>query len=320
MVYFYFGDDLYALEAKLQVFRERYVAKFPSGLNFWRLDLQEDLERLRGIVETHSMFQEKKLVFVSGAADLKTEEWESVEETIKKNNLKKSEEVVIVFYEKKGTDKIDKRKKAFAYLKKEAKTEEFKVPTGARLLSWVENEVKKRGGNIAHDATRELVERTGPDTLRLAHEIEKLILYKNGGAISKADIEELVGRKIDPNVFETLDSLARRDVAAAIRSLKEHLEKGEDPVQLLSMFAYEVRTLLLVKEASTEKTTAAAVAKNLKIHPYVAQKTLGFVRNFSLKELIELHHGLAEADIAVKAGRKEPELALEDFIYSFGKP
>lgn len=317
MLYFYYGDNLYALEEKLQLFRERYEQKFPSGLNFWKIDLAEDRERLRDVVETHSMFEEKKLVFARGVTDLKTEEWEWVEAVIKKNDLKKSEEVVVVFFEKKGADEIDKRKKAFAYLKKEAQTEEFTAPTGPRLLSWIKNEVKKRGGEIDEAAVRELASRAGADTLRIVHEIEKLILYVQGRPISKLDTECLVSRTVDPNIFHTLDALAKRDVATAVQALHEHLEKGDDPVQLLGMFAYEVRTLLLVKEAATEKASAAALAKNLKIHPFVAQKTLGFVRNFSLDELVEMHHRLAEADIAIKTGRKEPDLALEDFIYSF---
>ncbi len=317
MLYFYYGDNVYELEQKLALFRGRYTAKFPSGLNFWKLDLTEDIERLRDVVETHSMFEEKKLVFADGTIDLKADEWEKVETTIKKNNLKKSEEVILLFYEKKGSDDIDKRKKAFTYLVKNAKTEEFKTPTGSKLISWLKNEVKNRGGSIADEALRELTDRTGADTLRLAREIEKLLLYAGRKEISKGDVETLVSRTADPNVFHTLDALARRDVPTAVRLFREHIERGDDPIQLLGTFAYEVRTLLLVKEAASEGAAAPAIARSLKIHPFVAQKSLGFVRNFSLDELIETHHRLALADVAIKTGKKEPELALEDFIYSF---
>jgi DNA polymerase III delta subunit len=43
----------------------------------------------------------------------------------------------------------------------------------------------------------------------------------------------------------------------------------------------------------------------------VAQKLAEQARNFSRQRLSEIHHRLLEAELAIKTGRTEPELALD---------
>ncbi len=47
MIYVYYGENSFLIQEKLVAIRAKYEAKFSSGLNFWKLDLEEDWDNLK---------------------------------------------------------------------------------------------------------------------------------------------------------------------------------------------------------------------------------------------------------------------------------
>ncbi|HEY4511193.1 MAG TPA: hypothetical protein VJG29_02360, partial [Candidatus Paceibacterota bacterium] len=140
--------------------------------------------------------------------------------------------------------------------------------------------------------------------------------YSGKEAITEETVRLLTPTTFETDVFKTIDALARRDIPEALRLLLEHKGAGDDPFQLFSMFAYEVRTLLVIKEAQ-EKGFEKELTSVYKLHPYVVRKNNALARAFQLQNLVRLHSTLATADLAVKTGRKEAYEALEDVILAF---
>lgn len=322
MIYFYYGENLYTLEEKLGIFRERYNEKFSSGLNFINIDFEEDnLDKIRSAIETHSMFDEKKLIFVRDTFSLKQKIWEDLINIINKNNLIDLEDVVVVFYEKKSKKELEKKsKKIFSYFIKSAKSEEFKNLEGSRLINWLKNKTNAQGGNISNSALYILIEKTNNDTLRTMNELEKLIIFKNGELIEDKDVEFLVTSEVKSDIFRTIDSLSKKDVVGALKNLQKHWLSGDDPLAILGMFIYELRILILLKETEEKGKGTSRVQKEFNLHPYVIKKNLLAVKKFSLNEIRVMYQHLAEADLAIKIGKKEPQKALEDFIYQCLSP
>ena len=262
------------------------------------------------------MFDETKLVFVRGLFSLKKEKWEELINIIKKNKLIELNDVVIVFYEKKTRKELEKKsKKIFSWLTKNAKTEEFKNLTGFRLLVWLKNRVNLRKGNITDSAIRNLVEKTGGDTLRTINELEKLILFKTKQTIEDKDVDLLVNSDVQSDVFKTIDSISKKDAVGALKNRQKHWLASDDLLALLGMVIYELRILILLKEAEEKNEGTSRLQKEFRIHPYVIKKNLTAIKKFSLNEIGILYQGLAEADLAIKVGKKGPQEALEDFVY-----
>src|SRR3989339_168380 len=134
------------------------------------------------------------------------------------------------------------------------------------------------------------------------------------GEICEEDINLLVKSKIDTDIFKTIDSLARQDKKTAAGLLHNHLSAGEDPFYLLSMYFYQFRNLLKVKELAEKNVSEREIAQKLKLHPFVARKSLEQGRNFSLDQLKKLYKDLCEIDFGAKTGKIEIELALDKFI------
>lgn len=306
MMYLYCGQNTFLLEQKLRAFKERYSAKFSHSLNVHYIDLSENgFLSLKDVIEGRSLFNETALVFVSGVEDAQAD---LLIGALQDCDVAKREDIVIVLYSHVAMKDLDKNVKTL--FETHGKLQEFEPYKGSSLSNWIEQYVQKGGSTISRANVQFLILRRGEDMLSLSHELEKLLSYAKGGEITSDIIENLVLAQYDTDVFKTVDALARRDVAKALSLLWEHRRKGDDPLQILAMFAYQVRTLLLIKDMDKN-------AGKANLHPYVIQKNRPLSAAFEEEELIRLHSLIADSDLAAKTGEAEPYVALEELILEF---
>lgn len=198
---------------------------------------------------------------------------------------------------------------------KAQKCQQFEPLDGAKLKNWIAEAVgNKEGISISPAAAEKLVVYVGNDLNLLSREIEKLINYKNQGEITAEDIDLLVKSKIDTDIFRTVDALARGDKKTAVKLLHDHLESGEDPFYLLSMYFYQFRNLVKVKALAENNISASEIVSRLKMHPFVVRKSLDQARNFSWLKLKTLYKNLCEIDFESKTGKTDITLALDKFV------
>lgn len=212
---------------------------------------------------------------------------------------------------------IKKSEPLFKFVQKHGRIEEFKKLAGVQLKSWVQAEVKKHGVPFAPEAQDLLLSSCGQDLSRMAQEIQKLASYRSfptGGRVSREDVFSLVSFQAEPRIFSTIDAMASKDLKTATRLLSEHLEAGEHPLQLLSLFAWQFRLLLLVKDLEARGTARQDIASKLKLHPFVAQKSFAAASRFSLEELKELYRRIFSLDLGFKTGKGNPEQLLYLFL------
>ena len=313
MLIFLYGPDTFRSRQKLNQIIDKYRAKHKSGLNFLIIDFDDaEPSALKEIIKNKPMFAEKKLVVVKNFFNLKTIGQAEIVEYFKKSNLEKDREIIIVIYEKGAPDK---RNQAFKFLtSKGVLSEEFENLEGGRLEAWIKKEIETRGGRIERGAAQELAGCLGGDLWRVNNEIEKLMAFKNGAEVKKEDIVVLVNAKIGADIFQTIDALARRDKKNALRLLHRHLKNGENEIYLLTMFVYQFRNLLMIKDLIERGVSYSDLASKTKLHPFVVKKSFQQIKNFSLKELKKIYGRLAESDLAVKTGKIEPRAVLEMLI------
>jgi len=310
---FLYGPDTYRSRQKLNEIIEKYKAKHKTGLNFKRLDFNEkDLNELKNIASSSSMFKEKKMIILENVFERKTEQLKEIVEYAKKKNFEKDEETAVVFYEKGDPDK---RTELYKFLVKNPNiSQEFKPLENIKLESWIKKETEQKGGKIDTQTIRKLAASVGGDLWQMSQEIDKLVLFADKAVIGEKEIDLLVKAKIETNIFNTIDALAQRNKKLALRLLHQHLEEGENEVYLLTMFAYQFRNLLIVKSLEEKGVPYYELAKRTKLHPFVIKKTWAQMKNFSLSELKKIYSKLLELDIAIKTGRIEPKTALDILV------
>ena len=313
MIFTYYGGNSFLIQEKLFAIRAKYEAKFSSGLNFWKLDLEDDFSGLKSIIDSRSMFEEKKLVFARGIFSIAEADWEDIKKNI--GNIGKSEDVILIFYDFSLPD--EKAKKRLEFLSKLGKAEEFRNFERGRLLNWILEKSKALGLKIECPEASYLVDNIGLDPHRVFSELGKLASYKNGGAVSKKDIDELVSFEVSSNNFKAIDAILQKNPVLAIKSLEEQWAKNEEPIKILGALVWQFRILL--KLADLKFASPEEASKKIGVSPWVARKSISALKKFSVSELKSIYQKLADADLAMKTGAEDGKEALSDFVYDFLK-
>lgn len=320
MYIFLFGADNFRSLEKLSELKNNYLKKNSSGTDLSVLDYGEasTLTSLENIFSAQGLFSTKKLVIIKNSMTKgSSEQQKEILAILKSNpNLEKDSDTLVIFFEA-GSPK--KNGALYKFLFKIAKKQEFVPLEGIVLANWAIAFLKMLSStaSFSKSALNILLASTGNDLFVLSNEITKLVSYKNGGEITDADVILLVKSKVDSTMFETIEALSSGNKSRALTLLHEQIAKGEDVFYVLSMYTYQIRTLLKIGDFYWQgMTSAPQIAQASGIHPYVVQKSLSQIRNLSEEKTKQMLRDLAEIDMNAKTGKIDPLLALDTFIVS----
>ncbi len=307
MLILLYGEDSFRLRQKLNEIISQYKTKHQSGLNLSRFkDKEFDFDKVKQNIESVSMFDEKKLIVLENILKNKNIADDFLK-YIKKIKLKDNEDVILVLFQ-------EDKSVGIAFKRQASMSEEFKPLQGLELANWLKKEAERNDINIEQMALSKLIAYIGSDLWQLTTELNKLGSYKAESTVNEQDVDLLINAKLDTNIFNTLDALAKRDKKTAFRLLHEHLETGENEIYLLSMFVYQVRTLIKLKDLIEKGVQYYELAKKTKLHPFVVKKSSEQLRNFSLDQLKNIYKRLLDIDLGIKKGRLDGQTALDLLI------
>lgn len=283
---------------------EHYKGVHKSGLNlrFFNGEIVS-YQDFNGEFRQTPMFQEKKLFILKNIFKN-----EAFKDLFIENGEKfiNSKDIIVFLAEGKLFDAAQGRDSFFKFLIKNAKVQEFKILDGLQLRNWAQKEFDKYGAKIVPEALRQLVNYAGSDLWRLSNEIQKLASFKKGSTVGIKDINFMVRTEVETDIFKTIEAIVARNKKQALSLTHKHLEGGDNPLYLLSMINFQFRNLLLIKKTG-----------KLAAHPYIVKKTAALARSFALKDLEKIYRDIFEADIKIKTGQLDPQLALDLLITGF---
>jgi DNA polymerase-3 subunit delta len=195
--------------------------------------------------------------------------------------------------------------------KKNAQVKLFAAPDAKELPDWVINHTEKKGGIIDFSAANDLALFVGADLRALDSEIEKLILYRNGGTIRRDDVRAMVAPAQEQSIFELVDALGQRKTQRALELLHEQLRHNANEFYLLTMIVRQYRLMLQVRDLMTRGMSLEAIQKQLGTHPFVTKKISEQARNYSVGQLEDILFRLLDTDVSLKTSKLEPTLALD---------
>lgn len=295
MIILLHGQDTYRIKMKTREIMDEHKERHRSGLNLRYLEgktvsFQDIKNEMLGI----SMFKEKKLVVVSGAFSSP----KLKEELLEKGKVFVDSDNVLLFVENASLPAKDK---LYSFFEKQGKVQEFEPLSGAKLRNWVVKEIEAMGGKVEEKALETLMDYVGGDLWRMENEIRKLANHSK--TIKEEDVKEMVKPDYETNVFDTIDAIALKNKRRAVELLKEHLEKGDSVLYLLSMIASQIRNIISVKSGSVSG-----------MHPFVLRKAAGQAKNFSPEDLKRIYQKIVDLDFGIKVGKIGEDIALDVLI------
>jgi DNA polymerase-3 subunit delta len=245
---------------------------------------------------------------------------------------------------------VDRRKRLFKTIAAEGRILVFEkitkeVKQRQALMEAAAAMLAKSGKRVAAGAWETLGQKTGFSLRESLGAIEKLIAYSGEKAvIEAADVEAVVGRTKEEEVFALTKALSARNMTGALASLRELLDQGEAPLMIFSMLVREIRLLLqarLLIDSGRLKSFTAKMPEygsfqkflypSLKEpegedqpdivsqHPFVVYQALKNAERFHRQELVAYLEMLARTDLELKSTMLPPPLLLERFLVSVCK-
>jgi len=198
-------------------------------------------------------------------------------------------------------EEFDKRRKVAKLLTEHTAAVEFTELKDEELSKWARDKIKDAGSQMDERALRLLVSLVGPDVRRLTIEIQKLSTAAlPDRVISSELVELLVGNSREISNFDLTDNLFTGRKTEALRILNKILNDGSEPLMLLGLISYNVRRLLMAKEAMAEGVDRGAVARIAKLRYSDQEAFLAAARRADAKALARAIQRIAETDLAIK--------------------
>ncbi len=189
---------------------------------------------------------------------------------------------------------------------------EFEAPKAREMPRALVADAQRLGFRLDPAAARMLVERMGPNPVRLGNELQRLALWAGeGGEVTAADLEEMIADTSEAAVWSLSDALLESDAAAALRIGEQLIEQGENVTGLIYGLASRLRSACAAAAQLEEGVRPKQVESSLKMHPYAAKQLVGRLREAELADLRLATEALADLELWCRGGADYgDELAL----------
>jgi DNA polymerase III subunit delta len=314
-VYFLFGNDEFGIARRLKEFTADFPDPTSAEMNTARLDARTMSENdWNTSVNALPFLAPRRLVLLAdpSARYSKPNERKKFEEFLEKA----PDTARLVIYESIEPKEVEKHwlVKWAAKNKELVKTQAFMLPRPWEMTGWIVNETRSQGGSIEPAAAAQLAEMTGVNTRQAGQEIAKLLAYVNWERLVRVqDVETVSIVTAEESIFDFVDALASGNGRSAQHLLHRLLE-NDDAFSLWGMVIRQFRLLLLAREVLDSNGGKDEVARALGVHPFVAEKTTGQARSFSLPVLEKIYHRLLEIDEGAKTGQVALDLAMDTLV------
>ncbi|MGI6126118.1 MAG: DNA polymerase III subunit delta [Planifilum sp.] len=321
-VYLLYGQETFLMEEICDALREQVLDGGDPSFNEVVVDLDEvPVQQLVQEAESTPFFGERRIVIGRNARFLSTAKVRQKVEHRPEALLQYVKEplpttVLVLLVPE---EKLDTRKKAVKTLQKSVRMVRCDPLEGKELESWVLDRFRRHGVKPHPEAVHRLIQLAGNDLRRLHHECAKLATYAGaGGGVSTGDVERMVPRTLEEDVFKLVDRVAGRKLEEAFAILYDLLNQREEPIRILALMIRQFRIMLQVKVLAAQGKSEREIASLLGLHPYPVKLARRQGKGFSEEQLRRLLLAAIETDQAIKSGKIDKTLALERFLFLLG--
>ena len=329
MIIFLYGEDTFRSREKLNELVSKFKSEVDSAGNSLHKIYSEDisLEKINEHVSAPSLFSRKRMIIIEGIFNQKDKTFfnESAvffEKFLGKKSKKtdKDSDNIIVFWDEVKAGDV-KANKLYKLLLGADFSQQFLLLTNTQVISWIKSRTESHGTQIRQQPAVQLASFFNSDLWRLNNEIKKLSAYKlsqqiqlpDGAApamIEAADIENLVRGSFDENIFALTDAISMKNKARALMLFEQELDNGVTESYLMHMVMRQFKILMQVRQGLDAGQTSRKIISQLKLHPFVVQKAISQVRNFSLNILKNIFIRLLMIDKKMKTGEGDLKTEL----------
>lgn len=291
----------------------------PSDLNYSYFDMKEaSYAEVELDLVSLPFFADEKIVILDHLLDLTTAKKRNLtDEDLKQfeNYLENPSEStrLVIFAE----GKLDSKRRLVKLLKRDAQIIEATTPKEQDLKRYFSGQAQELGLHFVGDSLDQLLLKSGYDFGESHKNLALLQAYKENGQITLEDIEEVVPKSLQDNIFDLTQMILKRQIDQARNLVKDLRLQGEDEIKLIAILLGQFRMFSQVKIFSEEGQSENQIVASLselsgrKVNPYQVKFALRDSRRLSLSFLKQTMMTFIETDYAIKSGTYEKDYLFD---------
>ena len=291
----------------------------PSDLNYSYFDMNEaSYDEVELDLVSLPFFADEKIVILDHLLDVTTAKKRNLtDEDLKQfeNYLENPSEStrLVIFAE----GKLDSKRRLVKLLKRDAQIIEATTPKEQEVKRYFASQAQELGLQFEGDSLDQLLLKSGYDFGELQKNIALLQAYKEDGQITLEDIEEVVPKSLQDNIFDLTQMILKRQIDQARNLVKDLRLQGEDEIKLIAILLGQFRMFSQVKIFSEEGQSESQIVASLselsgrKVNPYQVKFALRDSRKLSLSFLKQAMMTFIETDYVIKSGTYDKDYLFD---------
>ncbi|MCR4880033.1 MAG: DNA polymerase III subunit delta [Bacilli bacterium] len=319
MLYLIYGNQPYTIQHRFKAIAKDVLIT-PDEMNYVKLDMNEVSFQM--IIDEATMVPlgyDNKVVVVENCSFLLKES-----KTLKENkeykeflsylaNVDEMTTLILTVYE----SDVDKKSSVYLIANEKGRIVALGEVSENQWIDYVNSLINKSGVIIDKDAANELAKRTAGDVALLRNTVAKLILYTDH--ITYADINLMVEKPLEENIFLIYNNLISKKEDFAIKTYRDLVTQNVEPVRIISTLANQFRMLNEVKYLVSQHMNSKEISETLKINEMRAKIISRQVYSIDERKIRDTLDKLYELDYQIKSGQVDRYYALELFLIKFNQ-
>ena len=259
-------------------------------------------------LDTYSLFNEQKIVLCKNSNFLSSGKMEidhNINLLEKYLNNPNPNNILII-----SASKTDSKKNIVKLVKEKCEI----IDSNIDLFDYIKNYTK--GFKINSDVIRYLIINTCEDITHITNELDKLMALKdNEKEITKEDIDMIVIKRIDNNIFDLIDAIISKNKEQSLKIYQEMTNYGEDIFKIFVSLSNQIRLIYQVKVLKNLTNDEIKEQLNLKSAKQAAALRYK-IDKYTSHELLDYLHRLSIMDEELKLGKSIDNIVFPIFIAS----
>jgi DNA polymerase-3 subunit delta len=173
---------------------------------------------------------------------------------------------------------------------------------GRELRVWVEKEIGARQLRLGPGSVDHLIRVAGPDLGSIASELDKLVSYAAGRALSVGDVRSAVAGDEATGLYETIGDLLGSTPAKGAESIDHLLSEGRAGQYLLAILAGQIRDLVFAQAYLQTHGSGSGLAAEIGKPDWAAERLVRQARSVPPSIAAGWLGALHDADRKLKTG------------------
>ena len=319
-VYFFYGEETFLLENKINSIKKRVVSPEFEELCFSKFEGKDaSLDAFEEEFSSYPFMADKKLILVKNTGwfqNLKSKEFIKIKEL-----FKDIPDYLYVIIEEDTFD--EKKVKSLDFIGEIGGTVRFETLTVNQLSLWVTKMFEEKEKQVSSKDVLYIITASGQSMGKIYSEVNKLITFSGEEKkIKSEDVYDIVTKSTEYKIYELFDDIIEYRSHKAAEKLKALLDAKEKPTVIISGIMSRIAEILIVKHLNCDGFSKKEISSYFD-YPrpdFVIQKMItkskGFKEDY-LKKAIK--KGLYY-DRTIKMGKIDAALASEMYVSELVAP